>query len=73
MNVKCGVPQGSVLGSLFVVLHINNKIVVCNFQNTKKLFYLQMTHIYAATGRTWENLEEFVSHKLTLKDKMCNT
>lgn len=65
MNVKCGVPQGP--------LHINNKIGVCNFKNTKKLFYSQMTHIYVATGKTWDNLEEFVSHKLTLKDNMCNT
>lgn len=73
MNVECGVPQGSVLGPLFVVLHINNKIVVCNFQNTKKQFYLQMTHIYVAMGKTWDNMVEFVSHKLTLKDKIYNT
>ena len=61
MKVKCGVPQGSVLGPLLFILYINN---VCEVSETLKIILFADDTNLLCSGENLEQLLDTVAGEL---------
>ena len=60
-QVKCGVPQGSILGSLLFVLTIND--IHIPLTNANIIIYADDTVLYCA-GKSTKEIEQLFNNKL---------